>query len=381
MAVPEKIEFYRPAKYKVVKVLGRGACGETVQIRDDDMGCDFVVKKYHPFISEDEAPSVFENLLDRFKDEARILFQLNHPNVVRVYNFFDYREYKTSYIIMEYVSGPDILEYLSHNPANADKVFEGVVNGFAHLQQRNILHRDIRPMNILVGENSVPKIIDFGFGKRVEFDESQGEKSISLNWWCDTPPEFQDGIYDFQTEVYFVGMLFQKAVEDCNLTDFKYMPLLRGMNKPDRDARAQSFSDIQRAIIEGKFLELAFSEREISAYRDFSSGIVEIVSSIQSDASFERNTSKLIGHLETLYRRTMLEEYLAAPNKLVQIFVSGSFRYWKNATLEVTTLRGFLDLLKGLSEEKRSIVVENLLMRLEAVERTEPSSLDDDIPF
>ena len=224
--------------------------------------------------------------MDRFKDEARILFQRNEPNVVRGFKFFEYREHKTSYIIMEYVSGPDILEYLSHNPANADKVFEGVVNGFAHLQQQKILHRDIRPMNILVGENSVPKIIDFGFGKRVDFDESQGEKSISLNWWCDTPPEFQDGIYDFQTEVYFVGMLFQKVVEDCNLTDFKYMPLLRNMIEPDRDARAQSFSDIQRAVIEGKFLELAFSEHEISAYRNFSRGVVGIVSSIQSDANF-----------------------------------------------------------------------------------------------
>ncbi|MBL6927723.1 MAG: protein kinase [Rhodospirillales bacterium] len=379
--MPEQIEFDRPAKYKVVKVLGRGACGETVQIRDHDMGCDFVAKKYHPFVSEDDVPSIFEDLLDRFRDEARILFQLNHPNVVRVFNFFDYREHKTSYIIMEFISGPDILEYLSHNPANADKVFEGVVDGFAHLQQRKILHRDIRPMNILVGENSVPKIIDFGFGKRMDFEESQIEKSISLNWWCDTPPEFQDGIYDFQTEVYFVGKLFQKAVEDCNLSDFKYMPLLRDMNEPDRESRAQSFSDIQRAIIEGKFLELAFSNTEIEVYRKFSSGVAGIVSSIQLDARFERDTSKLVGRLEALYRRTMLEEYLAAPNQLALIFVLGSFRYWKNARFEVATLRSFLDLLMGFSEEKRSIVVENLLMRLEAVERTEPPLFDDEIPF
>jgi len=381
MATLKQIEFNRPAKYKVVKVLGRGACGETVQIRDDDMGCDFVAKKYHPIVSKDEEPGIFENLLDRFREEARILFQLNHSNVVRVFNFFDYREHKTSYIIMEFVSGPDIIEYLSHNPENADKVFEGVVDGFAHLQQRKILHRDIRPMNILVGENSVPKVIDFGFGKRMDFEESQDEKSISLNWWCDTPPEFQDGIYDFQTEVYFVGKLFQKAVEECNLTDFKYMQLLRDMNEPDRTTRAQSFSEIQHAIIEGKFSELAFSEYEITAYRDFSNGLAGIVSKIRSDASFERDTSKLIGRLEAFYRRTMLEEVLAAPYKLVQIFVSGSFRYRLDADLKVATLRSFLDLLKGLSEEKRSIVVENLLMRLEAVEQTEPSPFGDEIPF
>ena len=311
------------------------------------------------------------------------MFQLNHPNVVRVYNYFDYREHKTSYIIMELVSGPDILEFLSKTPANADKIFEGVVDAFVHLQERKILHRDIRPMNILVGENNVPKIINFGFEKRIEFDEGQNEKSISLNWWCDVPPEFQDKIYDFQTEVYFVGKLFQKAVEDCNLTDFKYMSLLRVMTEPDRDTRAKSFSDIQQSIIERKFSELAFSGSEVEAYREFSSGIANIVSSIQSDAKFERDISKLIGRLEALYRSTMLEEHLAAPNKLVVIFISGSFKYWKNADLSVSSLRNFLDLLKGLSEEKRSIVVENFIMRLEAVERTTPPSfnLDDDVPF
>lgn len=380
MALPKQIEFNRPAKYRFVKVLGRGACGETVQIRDEDMECDFVAKKYHPLLIEDDNPVLYSELLDRFRDEARILFQLNHPNIVRVFNYFDYREYKTSYIIMEFVSGLDILEYLHNSPANADKVFEGVIDGFAHLQQKEILHRDVRPMNILVDSGGTPKIIDFGFGKKIEFEDLGDEKSISLNWWCDTPPEFEDGIYDFQTEVYFVGKLFQKAIEESNLSDFKYLSLLRTMCEAKRDGRSKSFSDVQRSIFEGKFSELAFSDQEIEAYRSFADGLLGIISSIQSDAKFERDTSKLIQQLEDLYRRTMLEEYLAAPNYLARIFVLGSFRYLRNWSMEVASMLRFLELLKGLSEEKRSIIVENLVMRLETIERTEPD-LDDEVPF
>ncbi|WP_170429270.1 serine/threonine protein kinase [Ruegeria arenilitoris] len=382
MSKTKKIEFNRPAKYTLLDVLGNGACGETVRLRDEGMDADFVAKKYLPIISENQDPALFSELLGRFRDEARILFRLNHPNVVRVFNYFDYSEYKTSYILMEYVSGLELLDYLKQNPANADRVFEGVVDGFAHLQLRGVLHRDIRPANILIEESGTPKIIDFGFGKEIDLEQSTDDrKSISLNWWCETPPEFDDSIYDFQTEVYFVGKLFQLAIQECGLSDFKYRLLLVSMCDPDRASRTGSFEDVKRSINEGKFSELSFSDGEIDTYRKFAGALSEVVSSIRSDARFDRDPGKVLGKLEELYRKTMLEEKLAAPNKLVSVFVLGAFRYWTSTEIEVETLLKFIELLRGLSEEKRSIVLDNLILRLEASERTEPKLEDDDIPF
>ncbi len=382
MNIPETIEFNRPTKYKRMELLGSGACGETVRIRDEGMDADFVVKKYLPTISETENPGLFLELLDRFRDEARILFRLNHPNIVRVFNYFDYSEHKTSYIIMEFVSGCAILDYLLKNPSNADRVFEGVVGGFAHLQFRDVLHRDIRPANILIDSNGVPKIIDFGFGKHVKASEAiADQKSISLNWWCDTPPEFSDGIYDFQTEVYFVGKLFQLAIEECGLSDFKYRILLGSMCEPLRSKRKISFLDVQRTISEGKFSELSFSPSEVAAYRGFAGALSSTVSSIQSDARFERGSDVILAKLEDLYRRTMLEETLPTPNKLVSILVKGPFKFWTRAEIYVETILKFIELFRSLSEEKRSVVVDNLVMRLEASERTRSTVLDDEIPF
>jgi serine/threonine-protein kinase len=307
MSVPEKIEFNRPAKFTYIRTLGNGACGETIHVRDEDMACEFVVKKYKPIISVEDDPEFFAELLERFRDEARLLFRLHHRNIVRVFNFFDYREHRTSYIVMEYISARNIIEYLGENPAAADRIFEGVVDGFTHLQEKGILHRDIRPDNILVETTGTPKIIDFGFGKQTDIEiDTEEEKSISLNLWCAAPPEFREQIYDFKTEVYFVGKLFQKAVEDCGLSDFKYRSLLPKLYADDRRERFASFSEIQSMIMGNKFEELSFSNSDISTYRKFADELLSAIFSLRADVKFERDSTKVLRGLEQLHRRTML---------------------------------------------------------------------------
>ncbi len=157
-----QIEFNRPKKYKLIKRIGSGACGVTVHLHDEELDIQIVAKKFKPIIDKNTDLVFFLELLNRFKQEARILFRVNHPNIVRVFNFYNYPDDDTAFILMEYVEGENILEHIEAHPNDAALIFEKTVSGFAHLEERRVLHRDIRPDNILIGSNNEPVILDSG---------------------------------------------------------------------------------------------------------------------------------------------------------------------------------------------------------------------------
>lgn len=380
----KEIEFNRPKKYRTVRVLGRGACGETILIHDDEMDIDLVVKKYAPHAGLGITPSSdrFAELMSRFKEEARILFQLNHPNIVRVYNFYDYNEQNTGYITMEYVPGTDIEQFLSQNPLSFDSVFEKAIAGFEHLESKGILHRDIRPANLLVSESGEPKIIDFGFGKLLELKDDPVSKSISLNWWCDTPPEFSQSIYDAQTEVYFVGKLFEHVAASKAFTGSKHTNLIARMCEPDRAKRFESFREIYNSLRKDLFDTLRFNQLEIKQYRAFAGSLASLFVSIDADANYERDISVIKDRLRRLHENVMLEEVLPAPSALGRIFVRGSYRYRPSTSIDVVVVKEFLDLLLNLNRQKGEIVLANIFSRLDAINRvSSKQDLDDEIPF
>jgi serine/threonine-protein kinase len=97
------VAFLRKRDYVFVKVLGQGACGQTVLLRDEIIGSDFVCKKYLPF-----AESHRQELFRGFLREIKLLHEVYHTNVVRVFNYYVYPEQYTGFILMEYVAGKDI---------------------------------------------------------------------------------------------------------------------------------------------------------------------------------------------------------------------------------------------------------------------------------
>ena len=380
--LPKTIEFNRPKKYKVINRLGDGDCGETVLVFDESMNCYFVVKKYKPYFSMNEHPDDFSDLLNRFKHEAGILFRLNHQNIVRVYSYFDYFEHNTSYIVMEYIDGENIYDFARRMPSALDGIFEKVIDGFSHLEEKGVLHRDIRPMNILVDKDGDPKIIDFGFGKKLEGDKEEAGKSITLNWWCETPPEFSESVYDFQTEIYFVGKLFEQIIIEEEISAFKYMKIVSSMCERDRSKRFRQFLDIRNEISAGKFEELSFSFDETYIYRNFANELFDLISSVDSSVNYERDPDKILNGLELIYRQSMLEENVHNSSKIASIFIKGSFRYWTNKKVNTETLSDFLSMLKSLPSDKRSVVLENIVNRLDSIKKTySENDLDEEIPF
>lgn len=296
------ITFLRKRDYTLIKELGQGACGKTVLLRDDVLNEAFVCKKYSPFYEEHK-----KHLFDNFVREIKLLHQIYHKNIVRIFNYYLYPELFSGYILMEHVDGKDIEEYLRTSPEQVNEIFLQTIEGFCHLEANNILHRDIRPQNLLVHEDGTVKIIDLGFGKQVQ-ESADFDKSISLNWWCAPPAEFSQSTYDFRTEVYFVGKLFEKLIREHNIGQFNYKNILVKMCTHDPQARAFSFFDIQKSIKNDLFLHIAFEDDELIFYREFADATENAISKIENGTKYIDDVERIKVQLEIAYRNCMLEE-------------------------------------------------------------------------
>lgn len=370
------VEFLRKKDFVLKQELGQGACGRTVLLYDPIIEENFVCKKYSP-IHE----SLKEELFNGFVKEIKFLHLLNHPNVVRVFNYYLYPENKTGYILMEYVLGSDIEDFLKAYPEEINKIFNQVIEGFNHLETSKILHRDIRPQNIMVNNIGQVKIIDFGFGKQTA-NSNDFNKSISLNWWCELPDEFASSTYDYQTEVYFIGKLFEKIIIDNHIEQFKYMPLLRRMTPINPNNRLATFSEVRKELLNEKFLEIEFDGNDLWAYREFSSCLSQLVSKMEQNTKYYDDVEEIQSKLENCFKKIMLEEFLESPPLLISCFINGTYFFQKSFRVEVATIKAFLDLFRSSSKEKKNIILSNIQTRLDSVTRySKALEFDDDIPF
>lgn len=369
------VRFLRRRDYVLVRELGQGACGKTVLLRDDAIDEYFVCKKYTPY-DESERPVLFQNFLR----EIKLLHRLYHDNVVRIFSCHVYPDKYTGYILMEHVDGQEIDDYARHAPDQVAELFVQAVAGFAYLERCGILHRDIRPTNLMVRQDGRLKIIDLGFGKEIT-SSKDFEKSISLNLWCAAPREFDHSLYDFTTEVYFVGKLFEQLIEQTGSEEFEHRELLREMCQRDPERRTSGFDAVEQQIHASQFQGIGFDFAELQTYRAFSDSIKRQIVSLLSGAKYVVDTTQVERQLQDACRRFMLEETVPDAAIVINCFVHGGYRY-KRKGLNVSVVRDFLRLFKSATEERRKIILANLQTKLDAVDRHDPEPFDESsIPF
>lgn len=369
------IKFIRRHDYRFVKELGQGSCGRTVLLHDEQIEEDFVCKKFTPY-SEGERAALFANLVR----EIKILHKVYHPNVVRVFNYYIYPESLMGFILMEFVAGTEVDTYLSASPEMINEVFLQTISGFRYLEAHSILHRDIRPPNLLVATDGTVKIIDFGFGKLVH-ESKDFDKSVSLNWWCEPPADFTEHVYDFRTEVYFVGKLFERIIRENKIDQFKYGALLMEMCEHLPTKRIQQFAAIEKSIQSDMFFEIPFREEETNRYRGFADMLERHITKLETNARYHEDADRVVVELENAYRSFMLEDTVPDSATVTRCLIDGAY-YYKKKGLPVSVVRGFLHLMKSSSVEKRQIILANLHTRLDAITRYDDDEVNkDDVPF
>ncbi len=365
------VKFIRRRDYKYIKELGHGSCGKTVLLYDDVIEQHFVCKKFEP-----EDPGLKEEMYPGFMNEIRLMHQTYHPNLVRIFGYHVEPQHHIGYILMEYVEGETVDKYIALNRDGFESVFRQTVAAFRHLEENNILHRDLRNTNILVRNDGTVKVIDLGFGKSIKTD-ADFKKSVSLNWPFTWPQEFLDQTYDFRTEVYAVGKLFMTILTKELLLEKDLEPVIRRMCAESPTQRISSFAEVQLALDKSNLYGPHFTEEEKAVYRGFAYDLTNCLSGIEYECEYITDLPTIVARLETTYQDCMLEEETSV-FPIAKCFVTKGFlKAHSKRTFSVVNLRDFLELIKSRDVEGQRILLANIRSRLDGVSRYQ----DDEIPF
>ena len=148
-------------RYRLVELLGQGGMATIYRATDAQLGREVAVKVLHPEYGRDP------DFVARFKQEAQSAASLSHPNIVGVYDFGT--DAVGPYIVMELVDGEDVATLLARNgplpPRQAARLAAEVAHALAAAHARGIVHRDVKPGNILVSSDGRVKVTDFGIAR------------------------------------------------------------------------------------------------------------------------------------------------------------------------------------------------------------------------
>ena len=165
-------------KYKLLDLLGEGSMG-TVYLAEHSMMRRRCALKVLPASQVGESSN-----LERFLREAQAVAALDHPNIVRAYDIYDESQddQQLYYLAMEYVRGDDVQSLVSRDGPfdwiKAADVARQVADGLAHAHAANLVHRDVKPSNLLIDREGVVKILDLGL---VSFFDENKQSSVTLD--------------------------------------------------------------------------------------------------------------------------------------------------------------------------------------------------------
>jgi eukaryotic-like serine/threonine-protein kinase len=199
-------------RYRVLGRLARGGMANVYHARDERLERNVAIKIIHPDRARDP------RFMRRFTDEAKTVASLTHPNVVAV---FDQGTYEDSpYLVMEFVRGRTLREILTErrrlDPAESLAVLEQMLAALAVAHRAGLVHRDVKPENILVAPppsgsgdlvDAVVKVADFGLARPAEVPARDADGQLLATAEYVAPELVTDGTGDARADVYSAGVV------------------------------------------------------------------------------------------------------------------------------------------------------------------------------
>lgn len=196
-------------RYTLVAAIGQGASGDVYLAHDLSLGRKVAIKLLHSSLAGDPF------FLKRFQSEAKSAASLNHPNIMRV---FDWGESgSTPYLVLEYLSGGSLREFLNTgeqlNQEQAATLMLQVAQGLAYAHGRGYVHRDIKPANLLFDDEARIRIADFGLARALSeaaWTEPVGTLMGTARYA--SPEQAMAKESDRSSDVYSLGLVIHEAL-------------------------------------------------------------------------------------------------------------------------------------------------------------------------
>ncbi len=202
-------------RYQIIEELGKGGMGNVYKVLDKELGEKVALKLLKPEIAADH------RIIERFRNEIKFARKITHKNVCRMFDLS--KAERAPYITMEYVSGEDLKSTLRRvGPLSEGKaiyIARQVCEGLIEAHKLGVVHRDLKPQNIMIDKQGHPRIMDFGIARSMK-----GEGITTSGMMIGTPeymsPEQVEGKEaDQRADIYAMGVILYEMV--TGTTPFK----------------------------------------------------------------------------------------------------------------------------------------------------------------
>lgn len=200
---PPPLPPLRNGRYVLRRMLGEGSTATVYDAFDNEEKVERAIKILSP------AFALHRDARARFEREAATMARLRHSNIVEVYDYgLDGERF---FIVMEKVAGETMMERVDRTgpirPRLAASIMQRTMLALHHAHAQGVIHRDVKPHNILLGPLSVPKVTDFGLARAMHFDQALTIPGAVMGTWAYMAPEqrYDSGSVDIRTDIYAAG--------------------------------------------------------------------------------------------------------------------------------------------------------------------------------
>lgn len=193
-------------RYEIVNKIGTGGMSDVYKAKDHTLGRFVAIKVLKPEFSEDV------NFVTKFRTEAQSAAGLEHPNIVNIYDVGS--ENGMHYIVMEYVEGITLKTYIEKKGQltfkEAVSIAIQVGRGIETAHNKGIIHRDIKPQNIIISTEGKVKVTDFGIARAATSNTISSDVMGSVHYA--SPEQARNGFVDGKSDIYSLGIVMYEMV-------------------------------------------------------------------------------------------------------------------------------------------------------------------------